>query len=358
MAPVKLDDLNPAQRDAVIAGDGPLLILAGAGSGKTRVLTYRIAYLLTEGKLTPGEMLAVTFTNKAAAEMRERLHGLLGAQASRLWIATFHSACARILRQDIERLGYQRNFTVFDESDAASTLNRAIEAANLPGVPNLGTLRVRIDQAKNEGLTPQELAGADSRPDAAMVAEIYRIYQERLRELNAVDFGDLLLLAHQLFDLHPEVLERWRGRLNYLLVDEYQDTNRVQYLLLRALAAGKDNICVVGDEDQSIYRWRGADIRNILEFERDFPAARIFKLEQNYRSTKTILAAAHTVIVHNQERKAKELWTDNDPGDPVTCYTGTTERDEADFIGREIAQLCQDPFKPSEVVVFYRTNAQ
>jgi DNA helicase II / ATP-dependent DNA helicase PcrA len=358
MAPVKLDDLNPAQRDAVIAGDGPLLILAGAGSGKTRVLTYRIAYLLTEGKLTPGEMLAVTFTNKAAAEMRERLHGLLGAQAARLWIATFHSACARILRQDIERLGYQRNFTVFDESDAASTLNRAIEAANLPGAPNLGTLRVRIDQAKNEGLTPQELAGADSRPDAAMVAEIYRIYQERLRELNAVDFGDLLLLAHQLFHLHPEVLERWRGRLNYLLVDEYQDTNRVQYLLLRALAAGKDNICVVGDEDQSIYRWRGADIRNILEFERDFPAARIFKLEQNYRSTKTILAAAHTVIVHNQERKAKELWTDNDPGDPVTCYTGTTERDEADFIGREIAQLCQDLFKPSDVVVFYRTNAQ
>jgi DNA helicase-2/ATP-dependent DNA helicase PcrA len=357
MAPVKLDDLNPAQYEAVIAGGGPILILAGAGSGKTRVLTYRIAYLLTERKLEPEQLLAVTFTNKAAAEMRERLQTLMGAQGSRLWISTFHSACARILRQDIERLGYRRNFTVFDESDSAATLSRAIEAANLPGSPNLGMARVRIDQAKNEGLTPQDLAAANGANGAAM-AEIYRIYQQRLVELNAVDFGDLLLLTLRLFQSHPDVLERWRARFNYLLVDEYQDTNRVQYLLLRALAAGKDDICVVGDEDQSIYRWRGADIRNILEFERDFPAARIFKLEQNYRSTKTILAAAHTVIVHNTERKEKELWTNNEPGDPITCYTGTTERDEADFIGREIAQISQELYKPSDVVVFYRTNAQ
>ena len=358
MVPVKLDDLNPAQLEAVTAGDGPILILAGAGSGKTRVLTYRIAYLLTERKLDAREMIAVTFTNKAAAEMKDRLQTLLGAQAGRLWIATFHSACARILRQEIERLGYQRNFTVFDESDSATTLNRAIEAANLPGAPNLGIVRMRIDQAKNEGLTPQELAATDTSSNGPMIAEIYRLYQERLRELNAVDFGDLLLLVHQLFHQHPDVLERWRARLNYLLVDEYQDTNRVQYLLLRALAAGKDNICVVGDEDQSIYRWRGADIRNILEFERDFPAAQIFKLEQNYRSTQTILDAAHTVIVHNHERKEKRLWTENETGDPVTLYTATTERDEADFIGREIAQLTQDLFKPSDVVVFYRTNAQ
>jgi DNA helicase II / ATP-dependent DNA helicase PcrA len=358
MVPLNLDALNPAQYQAVTAGDGPILILAGAGSGKTRVLTYRIAYLLTERKLAPEELLAVTFTNKASAEMRERLTGLLGAQASRLWISTFHSACARILRQDIERLGYRRNFTVFDESDSAATINRAIEAANLPGAPNLGIVRVRIDQAKNEGLTPADLAAADLSANGAAIAEIYRIYQQRLRELNAVDFGDLLLLVRQLFDLYPDVLQRWRARFNYLLVDEYQDTNRVQYLLLHALATGKDNICVVGDEDQSIYRWRGADIRNILEFERDFPAARIFKLEQNYRSTKTILAAAHTVIVHNTERKEKELWTNNEPGDPVTCYTGNTERDEADFIGREIARLCQDSYKPSDVVVFYRTNAQ
>ena len=355
MVPVKLDDLNPAQFEAVTAGDGPILILAGAGSGKTRVLTYRIAYLLTERKLMAEELLAVTFTNKSAAEMRERLQTLMGAHGSRLWISTFHSACARILRQDIERLGYGRNFTVFDESDSASTLNRAIEAANIPGSPNLSIARMRIDQAKNEGLTPQDLAASDQ--NAAM-AEIYRVYQSRLRELNAVDFGDLLLLTLQLFQSQPDVLQRWRGRLNYLLVDEYQDTNRVQYLLLRALAAGKDNICVVGDEDQSIYRWRGADIRNILEFERDFPAARIFKLEQNYRSTKTILAAAHTVIVHNTERKEKELWTNNEPGDPITWYTGNTERDEADFIGREIALRCQDSYQPSDVVVFYRTNAQ
>jgi DNA helicase II / ATP-dependent DNA helicase PcrA len=357
MVPVKLDDLNPAQYEAVTAGDGPILILAGAGSGKTRVLTYRIAYLLTERNLEAEQLLAVTFTNKAAAEMRERLQGLLGAHASRLWISTFHSACARILRQDSERLGYRRNFTVYDESDSAAALAGAIEAANLPGAPNLGAVRVRIDQAKNEGLTPQDLAAASVTSDAAAIAEIYRIYQQRLRELNAVDFGDLLLLTHQLFESQPDVLQRWRARLDYLLVDEYQDTNRVQYLLLRALAAGKDNICVVGDEDQSIYRWRGADIRNILEFERDFPAARIFKLEQNYRSTKTILAAAHTVIVHNTERKEKELWTDNEPGDPITCYTGTTEREEADFVGREIARLCQELHKPSDVVVFYRTNA-
>jgi DNA helicase-2/ATP-dependent DNA helicase PcrA len=358
MVPLNLDDLNPAQREAVTAGDGPILILAGAGSGKTRVLTYRIAYLLSEQKLAPEELLAVTFTNKAAAEMRDRLQTLLGPQASRLWISTFHSACARILRQDIERLGYRRNFTVYDESDSASTLNRAIEGANLPGAPNLSALRVRIDQAKNEGLTPQDLVAADTDPNGATVAEIYRVYQQRLHELNAVDFGDLLLLTHQLFQSHPDVLERWRARFNYLLVDEYQDTNRVQYLLLRALAAGKDNLCVVGDEDQSIYRWRGADIRNILEFERDFPAARIFKLEQNYRSTKTILAAAHTLIVHNTERKEKELWTNNEPGDLITAYTGNTERDEADFIGREIARLCQESYKPSDVVVFYRTNAQ
>jgi DNA helicase II / ATP-dependent DNA helicase PcrA len=358
MVAVRLDDLNPAQYEAVVAGDGPILILAGAGSGKTRVLTYRIAYLLTERKLAPEQLLAVTFTNKAAAEMRERLYTLLGAHASRLWISTFHSACARILRQDIERLGYRRNFTVFDESDSAATLSRAIEAANLPGAPNLGIIRVRIDQAKNEGLTPADLAAANTSPDGAAIAEIYRVYQQRLREQNAVDFGDLLLLTQRLLAGHPDVLERWRARFNYLLVDEYQDTNRVQYLLLRALAAGKDNLCVVGDEDQSIYRWRGADIRNILEFERDFPAARIFKLEQNYRSTKTILAAAHTVIVNNRERKEKELWTDNEAGDPVTCYTGTTERDEADFIGREIAQLCEGSNKPSDVVVFYRTNAQ
>ncbi len=357
MVPLNLDALNPAQREAVTAGDGPILILAGAGSGKTRVLTYRIAYLLSEQKLAAEELLAVTFTNKAAAEMRERLQTLLGPQASRLWISTFHSACARILRQDIERLGYRRNFTVYDESDAASTLSRAIEAANLPGAPNLGAIRVRIDQAKNEGLTPQDLAASEG-PNDAVIADIYRLYQQRLHELNAVDFGDLLLLTHQLFQSHPEVLRRWRERFNYLLVDEYQDTNRVQYLLLRALAAGKDNICVVGDEDQSIYRWRGADIRNILEFERDFPAARIFKLEQNYRSTKTILAAAHTLIVHNTERKEKELWTNNESGDPITAFTGNTERDEADFIGREIARLCRESYKPADVVVFYRTNAQ
>src|SRR5579875_2409442 len=330
----RLEDLNPAQREAVTAGPGPILILAGAGSGKTRVITYRIAYLLEEQNLDPEQLLAVTFTNKAAAEMKERLAALLGPVAQKLWISTFHSACARILRQEIEALGYGRNFTVFDEGDTARTIQWAIESAGVSQAMGTGTMRLRIDQAKNEGLTPAELAQRDTSPEGAVVAEIYRVYQARMKSLNALDFGDLLLLVHQLFQHNPALLQRWQRRFSYLLVDEYQDTNHVQYLLLRALAAGSGNLCVVGDEDQSIYRWRGADIRNILEFERDFPKARIFKLEQNYRSTKTILAAAHSVISHNLERKPKRLWTENDIGEQIVYYTGASERDEADFIAR------------------------
>src|SRR5579875_365212 len=354
----RLDDLNPAQRAAVTAGDGPILILAGAGSGKTRVITYRIAYLLEKRKLAPRQLLAVTFTNKAAAEMKERLRALLGPSAGELWISTFHSACARILRQEIETLGYGRNFTVFDEGDAATTIHWALESAGGGGGLGVGALRARIDQAKNEGLGPAELAARDPSAEGALTAEIYRLYQGRLKSLNALDFGDLLLLVHQLFATHPEVLARWQARFNYLLVDEYQDTNRVQYLLLQALARGSGNLCVVGDEDQSIYRWRGADIRNILEFERDFPSALVFKLEQNYRSTKTILAAAHSVIANNSERKEKRLWTENETGEQVVHYTGVTERDEADFVAREIGRLAQENFRPAEMVVFYRTNAQ
>lgn len=354
----RLDDLNPAQRAAVTAGDGPILILAGAGSGKTRVITYRIAHLLEQRKLDPTQLLAVTFTNKAAAEMKERLRALLGPSAGALWISTFHSACARILRQEIEILGYGRNFTVFDESDAAATIHWALESGGGGGGLGVGAFRMRIDQAKNEGLTPAELAARDTSAEGAVTAEIYRLYQARLKSLNALDFGDLLLLVHQLFATRPEVLARWQARFNYLLVDEYQDTNRVQYLLLQALARGSGNLCVVGDEDQSIYRWRGADIRNILEFERDFPKALVFKLEQNYRSTKTILAAAHSVIANNQERKEKRLWTENEAGEQIVHYTGVTERDEADFVAREILRLGQEGYRPAEMVVFYRTNAQ
>jgi DNA helicase-2/ATP-dependent DNA helicase PcrA len=359
MASVGIENLNPAQRDAVLAPNGAILIVAGAGSGKTRVLTRRIAYLISERGFDPGQMLAVTFTNKAASEMKERVASLLGPGVRLPWVSTFHSACARILRQEIGSLGYQSNFTIFDEADSLSALRRSIESVGLDQFVTPESARASIDQAKNDALDPADYARRASSASELKVADIYRIYQARLTELNALDFGDLLLLTFQLFDRHPEVLLRWQDRACHLLVDEYQDTNRVQYLLLKALSARSGNLFVVGDEDQSIYRWRGADIRNILDFENDFPNTLVFKLEQNYRSTKTILAAADSVIQNNRQRKPKSLWTTNDPGEPVTYYTGTTERDEADYIAREIARLNSQAQVPhSEVVIFYRTNGQ
>jgi ATP-dependent DNA helicase UvrD/PcrA len=357
---MKLDDLNPAQRDAVLAPDGPILILAGAGSGKTRVLTYRIAYLLAERRAQPERMLAVTFTNKAAGEMRERIATLVGGQARWPWVSTFHSACARILRQEAGALGYRANFSILDEGDAMAVMRRVIEEAAIGGAPTPEMARARVEQLKNDARGPEAFAteaGGDGR-DAAL-ATIYRLYQARLLAMNAMDFGDLLLGVYQLFERDPAALLRWQERAGHLLVDEYQDTNRVQYLLVRALSARSGNLCVVGDEDQSIYRWRGADIRNILDFERDFPQAQIFKLEQNYRSTKTILAGADAVIRNNRERKAKRLWTENETGEPITYLTAVTERDEADFIAREIGRLCSEGgVSASDVVVFYRVNAQ
>jgi len=359
MSLISIDDLNPAQRAAVLAPDGPILILAGAGSGKTRVLTHRIAHLLAERKAASERMLAVTFTNKAASEMRERVAALLGEGARFPWVSTFHALCARILRQEAGALGYDRDFTILDESDTMAVIRRVLEQAQLADSPPPEVVRARIDQAKNEALFPDGLAEAAASTRDRAIAQVYQLYQDRLREMNALDFGDLLLLTHQLFERNPEVLARWQQRATHLLVDEYQDTNHVQYLLVRALSAASGNLCVVGDEDQSIYRWRGADIRNILDFERDFPSAQIFKLEQNYRSTKTILAAAGAVIENNRERKAKRLWTDNAAGEPVTYYTGMTERDEADFVAREIGRLtAAGELRPADTVVFYRVNAQ
>jgi DNA helicase-2/ATP-dependent DNA helicase PcrA len=356
---INLDDLNPEQRAAVIAPGGPILILAGAGSGKTRVLTYRIAHLLAERKAAPDELMAVTFTNKAAREMRERVALLLGGTTGFPWISTFHSACARLLRSEAKRIGLNPNFSIIDEGDSLSLLRRVIEHSALPDSPTPEVARSWIDQAKNEALSVDNAEAAASGGRAQSLARIYRLYQERLREMNSVDFGDLQLLTYTLLMEHPEALERWQARARHLLVDEYQDTNRVQYLLVRLLSARTGNICVVGDEDQSIYRWRGADIRNILDFEQDFPAAKIFKLEQNYRSTKTILAAANGVIRYNSERKEKSLWTTNEAGAPVTWYTGATERDEADFVAREISRLIADgATRPADVVIFYRVNAQ
>ncbi len=359
MPSLSLDDLNPAQREAVLAADGPILILAGAGSGKTRVITYRIAYLLGERNVAPNEILAVTFTNKAAAEMRERVAALLGENAEPPWISTFHSACARILRKEARALGYEPGFSILDEADSLSVIRAVIQEAALADSPTPELARARIEQAKNEALSPEQVAAeAESGPHTAF-AHIYRLYQERLRAMNAMDFNDLLLMTWRLFSEHAEILERWQRRALHLLVDEYQDTNHLQYLLVRMLSERSGNIAVVGDEDQSIYRWRGADIRNILDFERDFPSARIFKLEQNYRSTKTILAAAGAVIRNNRERKEKNLWTENESGEKVTWYTGLTERDEADYVAREIASLTQSPnTRPADIVVFYRVNAQ
>lgn len=361
MPSLKLDDLNSVQREAVLAPDGPILILAGAGSGKTRVLTYRIAHMIAERGVAPGRIMAVTFTNKAAGEMRERVASLTGADQRMPSVSTFHSACARILRMEAALLsaGHDRNFTILDDGDTMTAIRRVLEEAQLANSPPPELMRARIDQAKNEALTPADLAANAADERDRVVAQIYALYEARLAAMNAIDFGGLLLRAYQILRDHPAALQRWQERAAHLLVDEYQDTNRVQYLMVRLLAAATGNLCVVGDEDQSIYRWRGADIGNILDFERDYPNARIFKLEQNYRSTKTILAAADAVIQNNRERKVKRLWTENAGGDPVTYHTGLTERDEADFIAREIARLAAaGTASHAEIVVFYRVNAQ
>jgi len=359
MPSINLDDLNPEQRAAVVAEPGPILILAGAGSGKTRVLTYRIAHLMDARKAAAGEMLAVTFTNKAAAEMRERVAALIGGEARAPWVSTFHSACARILRYEGGALGFDRNFSILDEGDSLSVMRRVLEDAMAPDSPPVEVLRARIEQAKNEALAPAAMAARAEGDRDARVAELYALYQKRLLAMNAMDFSDLQMHVWTLFEQYPEVLENWQRRAAHLLVDEYQDTNRVQYLLVSALARRSGNLCVVGDEDQSIYRWRGADIRNILDFERDYPEAQIFKLEQNYRSTKTILAVAGGVIRNNTERKDKTLWTENEAGEPVVYFTGMTEREEGDFIAREIARLTgEGGLRPMDFVVFYRTNAQ
>jgi DNA helicase-2/ATP-dependent DNA helicase PcrA len=359
MSSTRLDNLNPEQRAAVLAPDGPILILAGAGSGKTRVLTYRIAHLLGERNADPRHVLAVTFTNKAAAEMRDRIGALLGPAARPPWVSTFHSMCARILRQECEVLGFDRNFSILDEGDSIAVLRGVIEEAALADAPPLELVRARIEQAKNEAISPAAMASSAGNGRETTIATLYRLYQERMRSINAMDFADLQMQVWMLFDEDHAVLGRWQSRADHLLVDEYQDTNHVQYLLIRALSAASANLCVVGDEDQSIYRWRGADIRNILAFENDFPDATIFKLEQNYRSTKVILAAAGGVIRNNTERKEKTLWTENETGEPVVYYTGITERDEADFIAREVARLvASGAFQPADFVVFYRVNAQ
>ena len=351
-----LAGLNAPQREAVTSGEGPLLILAGAGSGKTRTLTRRVAWLIREQGVAPWRILAVTFTNKAAAEMKERLRQLLG-DAELPWVATFHATCVRILRREIAVLGFTSAFTIYDDQDQERLLREILRELDV----SEKLLRPRaaaaaIDRAKNAGLMPDEIERGDSFAD--LVARVYERYQLRMRQANALDFGDLLLYALRLFEDHPEVLARYQERFQYLLVDEFQDTNRIQYRLVELLAARYRNLCVVGDDDQSIYRWRGADVGNILGFERDFSGCKTIRLEQNYRSTRTILDAAGAVVAKNVGRKGKTLWTENPSGERITLETLPDDLEESRFVAAEISRLKQSGRRCRDIAVFYRTNAQ
>ncbi|MDG4658369.1 DNA helicase PcrA [Ectobacillus antri] len=356
-----LTGLNPEQQAAVRTTSGPLLIMAGAGSGKTRVLTHRIAYLLQEKGIAPWNILAITFTNKAAREMRERIDKLVGPEANDIWISTFHSMCVRILRRDIDRIGISRNFTILDDSDQMSVVKNILKDRNVdPKKFEPRALLGAISSAKNELITPEQYTKeASPDPYEKMVSDVYTEYQKRLRKNNALDFDDLIMTTIHLFERVPEVLEFYQRKFQYIHVDEYQDTNRAQYLLVKMIAARFQNLCVVGDSDQSIYRWRGADITNILSFEKDYPNATVIMLEQNYRSTKNILQAANTVINNNVNRKPKNLWTDNEQGSPISYYRAVTEQDEAYFVAKKIRDDIQSGKRSyKDFAVLYRTNAQ
>lgn len=354
-----LKHLNPPQKEAVLHAEGPLLILAGAGSGKTRVITNRIAYLIRERGVRPWNIMAVTFTNKAAREMAERVTALLGGGEMPL-ISTFHAACGRMLRRDIHHLGFHSSFAIYDDRDSDRLLKDVIAEMNLDDKRfDAKAVSGRIDDFKNRGLFPEDI-GSIPPGDVynRKVVEIYAAYQERLKKCNALDFGDMMLQTVRLLSRFPDVRSHYIERFQWLLVDEYQDTNPVQYQLIRLLAGERKNLCVVGDDDQSIYSWRGADIRNILEFEKDFPGVKIIRLEQNYRSSATILAAAGEVVKHNFGRKGKTLWTQNPAGEKIRYERVESDRDEARFVSREIGRLRGGGMPLEEIAVFYRTNAQ
>jgi len=360
LAELLFEGLNPAQREAVKTTEGPLLVLAGAGSGKTRVLTSRIAYLIGVCGIPADQILAVTFTNKAAGEMRERVEKLLGPVASGISIGTFHSIGVRILRREIGHLGRGRGFVIYDDADSLGVIKDVLKGEGLdPKIHEPRRIRWQIDQWKNAGLLPPAAAERARDLDEELIARLYTLYQRKLADAEALDFGDLLLLTAELFRRHPRVLEYYQRRYAYVLVDEYQDTNGVQYGLVSQLAAGHRNLCVVGDPDQSIYAWRGADIRNILDFEQDYADARVIKLEKNYRSTQPILSGASAVIAHNRDRKEKSLFTDREGGSPIRFFEAEDDREEAQFVVRSLlaARRQQDvPF--GHVAILYRTNAQ
>jgi DNA helicase II / ATP-dependent DNA helicase PcrA len=354
-----LADLNPAQREAVLATEGPLLVIAGAGSGKTRVLTYRVAHLINAVGAQPNEILAITFTNKAAGEMRERLQRLLGRSGRGLWILTFHAACGRILRREAQRLGYRSNFTIYDQADQIRLVKQCLE--ELERDPKRFTpkgIHNQISHAKDRLIGPDEYANQVQSFYDQTVADVYQLYQRRLFASNAVDFDDLLMLTVDVLERFPDAREKWQKAFRYILVDEYQDTNHAQYRLLQLLSQPDMNVCAVGDPDQSIFAFRGADINNILDFERDFPGTRTIALEQNYRSTNSILDAANAVIAHNRERKPKDLWSELGDGDPVRVVEVEDEHAEARFVAAGIAALVEEGLSGDEIAVFYRTNAQ
>ena len=354
-----LEGLNPSQREAVAAVDGPLLVVAGAGSGKTRVLTHRVAHLIRDHDVSPHSILAITFTNKAANEMKERVGALIGGVVRSMWVSTFHSACVRILRAEAPALGYRSSFSIYDDIDARRLVRYCVDDLNLD-VKRFPprSIRAAISNAKNELVDYEAFASQGVGPYHEAVSDIYRLYQQRLRDASAMDFDDLLMITTEIFALFPNALERYQDRFRYVLIDEYQDTNRAQYVLVNQLAAKHRNICVVGDSDQSIYAFRGANIRNILEFERDYPDARVVLLEQNYRSTETILEVANAVISNNAGRNAKNLWSDLGPGESVILYEAEDERDEAAFVVEEVIAHEEAGGRLSDVAVFYRTNAQ
>lgn len=350
--------LNPSQWQAVQHGEGPLLVLAGAGSGKTRVLTYRVAYLIQELGVSPSNILAITFTNKAADTMKQRLQGLIpGIRV--FWVSTFHSAANRILRQEIQALGYDRRYTIFDEDEQLTLIKKGIRHFNWDEkVVSPRGVAARLGEAKNRLLTPEAYALEAKSPLDHKIAQLYRWYQQQLLENNALDFDDLIMLTVRLFQQHPLVLSHYQNKFRYILVDEYQDTNHAQYVLVNLLAACHRNLCVVGDPDQSIYGWRGANLHNILNFKKDYPEAVEVKLEENYRSTKIILEAANQVIRHNRQRFPKTLWTSKTEGEPITVYSGETERDEGSYVAERILEMHRQGRPYRSFAVFYRTHAQ
>lgn len=367
-------DLNERQREAVFYSGGPLLVLAGAGSGKTRVLTYRLAHLINSRQMRPHQILALTFTNKAAGEMKERVAGLLGAISEWMWVCTFHSACARILRTDAPRLGYRSNFTIYDEDDSTRLIKHCLEELryDTKRFPPRSILSL-ISDAKNKLIDVDEFARAQQTSASAwpasganslstsgfaeVAAQVYHRYQKRLLEQNALDFDDLIMRVVDVLQLYPDRLEYYRSQFRHVLVDEYQDTNRAQYVLLKLLTEEHRQVTVVGDDDQSVYSWRGADIRNILSFEDDFPDTKVVTLEQNYRSTTTILDAANALVAHNRKRKAKNLWSERGTGEPIQVFECRDEHEEARLVCEEIVRLLRE--RPaSDIAVFYRVNAQ